>query len=52
MLEMRWQTLTPDSVKSSRISITADDLQIKMLSPLTVHKTDETGKTYYYFLFR
>ena len=42
------QPLTPDSVKTGGILITADDLQIKMLSPLTVHKTDETGKTYYY----
>ena len=42
------QPLAPDSVKTGGISIAADDLQIKMLSPLTIHQTDSSGKTYYF----
>lgn len=42
------QPLTVQKVKSSSEHITADRINIKMLSPLTVHKTDEAGITYYY----
>ena len=42
------QPLAIESLKTGGALITADDLQIKMLSPLTLHQTDEAGVTYYY----
>jgi len=48
MLILCGQPLAIESVKTSATLIKADDLKIKMLSPLTLHQTAESGKTYYY----
>jgi CRISPR-associated endoribonuclease Cas6 len=42
------QPLAIEAVKTSGLLIVGDDLSIKMLSPLTIHQTDEAGATYYF----
>lgn len=42
------QSISIISMKHSQPKIEADNIHIKMLSPLTIHRTDESGKSYYF----
>lgn len=42
------QPLKAQSVKTDDAPVTVNSLTVKMLSPLTIHSTDDNGKSHYY----